>query len=388
LPGKVTKDSLEKLKSVVRLEDFIGAYVELKKAGDHYAGKCPFHADDSPSFAVYPDHFYCYGCKANGDAFSFLEKKDALRFPEAVEAVAARVGFSLEYEEEKGRNPEQEKKDKQRRDALYLLDQCAEFFHRCLLSPAGDSARAYLLQRGYDSVRVAQFRLGLNPGFDALVKEAQRRGWNQELLLSLSLIQLSRTGKGAYDFFRDRLLVPIQDEKHAVVGFGGRSYLPEVADGGFKSPKYLNSKESFVFNKSHVVFNLNRARSEIARTEQALLVEGYFDCLSLSAAGIENVVAALSTTISPVHLEKLAQVGRAKELLICFDSDKAGQEATLRFFEKVFPLGKFELRALQIPNGKDPDEFIRSFGKSAFLEQIHALAGKGLRNCLWRSATQ
>ncbi len=371
---RVTKESIERLKTSFRLEDFLRGYVELKRMGGFHQGKCPFHADDSPSFTVYPDHYYCFGCKANGDAITFLVERDGLRFQEAVEAVADRMGTTLDYEDDKEVNPEQERREKARKEAFYVMQEVADLYHRQLVAPGASvqakKALAYLEGRGYGLERVKQFRLGLSTDRNSVCEEGAKRGWAPELLERIGLVNPSQRQPGRhYDFFRDRILVPIQDEKGNVIAFGGRAYLPPQ-NPDFKEPKYKNSRESDVFSKSFVVYNLHRARGAIARTGSVLLVEGYFDCLTLYANGVENVVAALSTSITPQHLDKLANVARAKELIVSFDADAAGQAATLAFFRKVFPLGRFTMRYLAVPDGKDPDEFIRARGKEAFLEVL------------------
>lgn len=371
---RVTKDSIERLKASFRLEDFLRGYVELKRMGGFFQGKCPFHNDDSPSFTVYPDHYYCFGCKANGDAITFLIERDGLRFQEAVEAVAGRMGATLDYEDDKDVSPEQERREKARKEAFYVMQEVADLYHRLLVGPGSPPqakrALAYLEGRGYGLERVKQFRLGLCTDKSVVCEEGARRGWPRELLERIGLINPSvRLSGSHYDFFRDRILVPIQDEKGNVIGFGGRAYLPST-NPEFKEPKYKNSRESEIFSKSAVVYNLHRARGAIARTGSVLLVEGYFDCLTLFSNGVENVVAALSTSIGPQHLDKLANVARAKELIVSFDSDAAGQSAALAFFQKVFPLGRFTLRYLAVPDGKDPDEFVRARGKEAFLEVL------------------
>jgi|GEM_PF-513421 len=370
---RVTKESIDRLKSSFRLEDYIRTTVDLKRSGGFYQGKCPFHSDDSPSFTVYPDHYFCFGCKKQGDAISFCMESDGLRFHEAVETVASRMGVSLEYEDERAISPEQEERERSRKEAVYIVNEVSELYHRVLLSHEGERARDYLSKRGYGLERLRQFRVGLALNENIVCEEARRRGWSFERLERLSLVSPSMRMQGEhYDFFRDRVLIPIGDERGNVVAFGGRTYLPPPPHLERKPPKYLNSRESDLFSKSFTVFNLHRARGEIARSGQALLVEGFFDCLSLYANGIENVVAALSTSITPQHLDRLATLARARELVVSFDSDDAGQNATLGFFRKVFPLGRFGLRYLALPDGKDPDEFIRGHGKDAFSQLIAA----------------
>jgi DNA primase len=336
----------------------ISEHVALKRSGRGWIGLCPFHQEKTPSFHVNPERgfFHCFGCNAGGNAFTFLMRISGLTFPEAVRALAARVGVVVP-----------EGRADQGLDRLAEVNGlAAELFVRYLReSRAGERARAYLAARGISEATADRFRIGYAPA----------EGWPEKLrgrevttaeLSRLGLAAESRRGPGFYPQFRDRLMFPIEDLGGRVIAFGGRA-LQEGA-----GPKYLNSPETPIYRKGHHLYGLGVARESIRASGRIVLVEGYMDAIALAQAGVDNVAAALGTALTADQL----QVARrfAEDIVICFDGDDAGRRAALR----VFPICVEEVdlwpRAVFLPPGEDPDSLVRGQGR-AVLDDLIARAG-------------
>ena len=359
--------TIEAVKERADIVDVVGEHVVLKKKGREFVGICPFHDDKSPSMTVSPakQFYYCFSCGAGGNAIKFLMELQRQSFSDVVLELARKYQLPVETLE----GPQQERLRQQlsRRDQLHkALTLAAGWFRSQLRSPEGASALAYLReQRGLSETTLDSFGLGYAPErWDGLLSHLQQvEGLAPELLEAAGLV-VPRKGssasdsRGYYDRFRHRVMVPICDRQGRIIGFGGRSL-----DGA--EPKYLNSPETEVFEKGKHLFGLDKAVNAIRKDDRAVVVEGYFDVIALHAAGITNAVAALGTALSSQQITQLCRCCDGKRLILNFDTDRAGVRAAQRAIGEVEQLalqGQLELRVLQLPAGKDPDEFLREHG--------------------------
>jgi len=344
-------DPREEIRARIRLSEIVGRYVELKPAGrDRYKGLCPFHKEKTPSFYVDDAKglFYCFGCKAGGDVFSFLERIEGLSFPEALERLAAEAGVEL---------PERpkEKKDK----GLYEINALAlEFFRRQM----NDKARRYLESRKIEPAFIEAFRLGYAPpGWDRLTQHLAQEGVPLEKAVAAGVLA-EKEGR-IYDRFRDRLMVPILDPSGRVVAFSGRTLDPNG------QPKYLNSPESPIFKKRELLFGLPQAREAIREKKRAIVVEGLFDVIALHQMGYPETVAVLGSAFTPEQALLLKRLG-VKDLYLAFDADEAGRKATLAGLD-LDVVKSFHVHAALLPEGLDPgDLLLREDGKKLFEEAL------------------
>ncbi|BEU87129.1 DNA primase [Selenomonas sp. TAMA-11512] len=352
---------VNRVKEATEILPVVSNYVQMKRRGNRYWGCCPFHQEDTPSFSVVPEQgfFYCFGCHTGGDAFKFISLIENVSYFEAVKLQAEKLNIPMP---ERERSEAEKARDKKMAD-LYRLQQMArDFFHNCLTKTNyGKPALAYLERRGIGLDVIEKVRMGYAPpAWDKLVTAFQKRGVTKEILLESGLAKEAREKSRVYDAFRDRVIIPIADVQGRVVAFGGRIL-------GEGTPKYLNSPETPVFNKRRLLFGLDRAHRAIAREGRAVIVEGYMDAISVAAHGIENVVASLGTAFTIEQCRLLLRY--APELCFCYDSDEAGQAATLRALSIAGETGA-SLKVLKVPDGKDPDEFIRKHGAEAFQKLV------------------
>lgn len=364
LQGDFMKDAvydefIDRLRSECDIVSILSDYVPLKKKGKNYWGCCPFHHEKTPSFSVTPDKgfFYCFGCHTGGNVFNFLMKMENIAFFDAVKLLAQKMNIPLPQQE---KTPQEQARDR-KRARLYRSNELArEFFHVCLTKSAyGKPAGQYLQTRGITDAVCETFQLGFAPpAWDKLVKALSGRGIEAESLLESGLASQKQGQQSLYDRFRNRIMFPICDPRGRVVGFGGR-----VMDDS--QPKYLNSPETVIFNKRHLLFALHMAQAAIRDTGQAIVVEGYMDAITAHAAGITNVVASLGTAFTVEQAKLLQKIRQDVEVLFAYDSDAAGQNASLRALNIVHNLG-LKVRVVAIPDGKDPDDFIRKHGAEAF----------------------
>jgi DNA primase len=352
---------IDRLRSESDIVSILSDYVPLKKKGKNYWGCCPFHHENTPSFSVTPDKgfFYCFGCQSGGNVFNFLMKIENISFFDAVKVLAQKMNIPLPEKEKSSRELARERENSK----LYRVNEMArEFFYACLTKTVyGKKAREYLNSRGVTDDVIERFKIGFAPpAWDKLVNAFLERGVEQEVLLRAGLIVERNSGDGVYDRFRSRVIFPISDARGRVVGFGGR-----VIDDS--QPKYLNSPETSVFNKRYILFGFDAAQKFIKESGQAIVVEGYMDAITAHAFGIRNVVASLGTAFSPEQAKLLLR--NAKDIFFAYDSDAAGQNATVRALSILRNLGA-NVRVILIPDGKDPDEFIRKHGTEAFQSLI------------------
>lgn len=351
----------EQVRSTADIVEVISGYVPLKKRGANFWGCCPFHGEKTPSFAVNPgkNMFYCFGCHEGGDIFKFIMKIESCSFMEAVKNLAGRYGIAVPERQKTA----QEIKREQERQRIYDTNAtAAKFFQACLLhTDYGKPALAYLERRGINQSIIESFSIGyaLN-SFGALLSNLGRRAYRPEELIAAGLAAQGR--EKIYDKFRNRVMIPIKDAKGRIVGFGGR-----VLDQG--EPKYLNTAETQWFNKRRILFAMDVAYKAIRQSRQAIVVEGYMDAISLHAAGISNVVASMGTAFAAEQAKLLKRV--AEEIIFCYDSDSAGRRASVRAVSIARAEG-LRVRIAGVPEGKDPDEYVRRYGKEAFLKVIAA----------------
>lgn len=342
---------LQELKDRCDIESVVSRYVNLRKSGKSMVGLCPFHSEKTPSFHVYPDdqHFYCFGCETGGDVITFVRKIENLEYREAVEFLAAQAGMTVPDDE-----PGAQAASRIRERILEMNRAAARFFHSCLISPQGKEGLAYFERRGLSMHTIRSFGLGYAPdGWENLLCHLQQQGFRPEELAAGALALRGRNG-GFYDAFRHRVMFPIIDLRGNVVAFGGR-----VLDDS--KPKYLNSNDTPAFHKSRCLFALNFAKN--SGGQSLLLCEGYMDAIALHQAGFGNAVATLGTALTPEQARLMARY--AREVVISYDADKAGQNASQRAIGLLTQAG-LAVRVLRIEGGKDPDEFIRTHGADRF----------------------
>ena len=350
---------IEEIKNRVDIVDLVSEYLTLKKAGRNFTGLCPFHQEKTPSFTVNRDKqiFYCFGCGEGGNVITFLMKIADKTFPEAIKDLAEKTGVVLPPVSS-GREGRQ--KDLLKENVLNLNLKAAQQFSRNLFSPAGSVARKYLQNRGISDEIVKQFRLGYVPDtWRSLTDYIEGSGLSLKLAEQAGLVIAGKEGS-FYDRFRGRLIFPIENVSGEIVAFGGR-----LLDKG--EPKYLNSPESPVYIKGKNLYGLNKAKEEIRKKGFAIIVEGYFDLISLGNAGIGNVVATLGTALTREHLEILRRY--TVEVVALFDPDEAGKKALERSLE-LFLTMEMKARALVLPEGYDPDDYVRKFGKDKLEELV------------------
>jgi len=353
-------DFVERVRSESDIVAAISDYVALKKKGNRYWGCCPFHSEKTPSFSVLPEKgfFYCFGCHAGGNVFKFISMIENLSYFDAIKFQANKLNIPLPQREK----TEQELIRERELVKLYRVHEMArDFFHACLTKTKyGIQAKTYFLQRGINEKIIEDFKLGFAPQSWSKLSEAfQKRGISDELLIESGLAA-ERSSGGVYDRFRNRVIIPICDERSRVVGFGGR-----VLDDS--QPKYLNSSETLIFNKRRLLFALDQAAKSIKESGFVIVVEGYMDAITAHNSGIKNVVASLGTAFTLEQCKKILRY--APEIRFAYDSDSAGQNATIRALSIIRGSGA-NVRVISIPDGKDPDEYIRKHGPTEFRKLI------------------
>ena len=351
----------EYVEEVVRrndITDVVGSYVQLRHRGRTHTGLCPFHSEKTPSFVVYPEtqSFYCFGCGAGGDVITFIKKISNLDYVEAVKLLAGRAGMPLPEEDDKvGRL---------RSRVLGINRAAARFFYEQLNADTEEAkaARAYWRGRGLSDSTIRRFGLGYAPNdFSAMRRHLRGLGFSEEEMLASGIVKRSEKGN-VYDAFRGRVMTPIFDLRGNVIAFGGRVL-------GDEKPKYINSPETLVYKKSKAMFALNIAKKEPSR--RYILCEGYMDVISLHQAGFNTAVAACGTALTPDQVRMLGEY--ADEVVLCYDSDEAGQKATARSLG-LFAESPVKVSVLNIPGAKDPDEFIKKYGKERFESLLNGTA--------------
>lgn len=363
-------DTIEQVKQRADIVDVISEHVVLRKRGKDFVGLCPFHPEKTPSFSVIPTKqmYYCFGCQAGGNAIKFLMELGKRPFIEVVLDLARRYSIPVQTLE-----PEQRQELQRQlslREQLYeVMAVAAQFYQHTLKQPQGELALDYLQSSRQLSLEtIGQFGLGYAPvGWETLYRYlVEHKRYPVQLLEQAGLIRQRQSGESYYDYFRDRLMIPIYDTQGRVIAFGGRTL-------GDDQPKYLNSPETDIFSKGKTLFALDQAKKAISQQNQAVVVEGYFDAIALHAAGITHVVASLGTALSLEQVRACLRYSESKELVLNFDADAAGTGASMRAIEEIANLayqGYVSLRILSIPEGKDADEYLHSNSPEDYRELL------------------
>lgn len=368
---------LEELNSKISLAQVVGKKVKLTKRGREYIGLCPFHHEKTPSFSVSEEKgfYHCFGCGAHGDAIRFVMETERRSFSDVLEQLCRSVGMELPRS-----TPEQQAMVKRQMSLYKIMEKACSFYQEQLFKTAGEKALSYLKGRRLEAKTIETFRLGYAPGGNLLRSHLLREGCEEKDLIDLGLVcKSTEAGRDNYDYFRDRVIFPIQDRRGHIIGFGGRVM-------GEGEPKYLNSPETALFHKGENVYGLYIGTDEIIKKEQVVLVEGYMDVISLHQAGIKNAVAPLGTALTEQQIGLLWQ--KAPEPVICFDGDNAGRRAAARACERALPILKagHSLKFLWLPDGLDPDEFVGAFGRDSFLHQLTQT--QSLCDVIWDRLTE
>ncbi|ACB60311.1 DNA primase [Exiguobacterium sp. PvP048] len=359
---RLPDELVDQVRQATDIVELISERVELKKQGNRYSGLCPFHSEKSPSFSVSPDKgmYYCFGCGAGGNAITFVMETEGMSFPEAVVKLADRTDIKLpefERSDQTESTPDQEKKYRMR-EAHRIV---ADLYHEVMLqTAAGDAGREYLEQRGIQESAMREFKLGYAPDQDRFtVDSLARRNFDLDEMVEAGLISIGRDGDYR-DRFNGRVVFPISDRDGTIVGFSGRSI-----DG--RDPKYVNTAETPLFNKSELLFGFAQARGAMRKNKQVVLVEGNLDVVRVAQAGIPYTVASLGTALTPVHAQNLGRI--VDEVIVCYDGDKAGRAATLKALRLLEDVA-VDCSVIRLPDGEDPDSFIGAQSEETFLRVI------------------
>ncbi|MBD2116752.1 MULTISPECIES: DNA primase [Microcystis] len=353
-------DTIEEVKQRIDIVDLISERVVLKKRGREYVGLCPFHEEKSPSFTVSPakQMYYCFGCGAGGNGIKFFMEVGKQSFSEVVFDLARRYQIPIKTLAVEQRQ-ELEQKLSLKEQLYEIMAVAVSFYQHALSQPQGEKALDYLkVQRQLTPETIATFQLGYSPeGWETLYRYlVEQKRYPVALVEQAGLIKARQNGSGYYDQFRDRLMIPIFDSQGRAIAFGSRTL-------GNEQPKYLNSPDTPLFEKGKTLFALARAKQAIIQQDLAIVVEGYFDAIALHATGISNVVACLGTALSQEQIKLLLRYSESKQIIFNFDADQAGIKATQRAIEEINSLvysGQVNLKILNLPDGKDADEFLKS----------------------------
>jgi DNA primase len=364
-------ETIEEVKQRADIVDVISGRVVLRKRGKEFVGLCPFHDEKSPSFTVSPakQMYYCFGCGAGGNAFKFLMELEKRPFSEVVLELAKNYQVPVKTVEPEHRQ-ELERQISLREQLYEISALTANFYEHALRQSQGQEPLTYLKSdRQLSEETIQQFQLGYAPqGWETLYSYlVEQKHYPAQLVEAAGLIVPRKSGgSGYYDRFRNRIIIPIRDTQGRVIGFGGRAL-------GDEQPKYLNSPETELFDKGKTLFGLDKAKNSISKEDKAIVVEGYFDAIALHAAGITNAVASLGTALSLDQVRQLLRYTDSKQIILNFDADKAGTQAAERAIgeiEKLAYQGEVQLRVLNIPDGKDADEFLKTYSPAQYRELL------------------
>ncbi|NEQ75721.1 MAG: DNA primase, partial [Okeania sp. SIO2C9] len=364
------QDTITEVKERADIYDVISEHIVLKKRGKDYVGLCPFHEEKTPSFTVSTSKqmYYCFGCGAGGNALKFLMEVGKSSFSDVVLDLARR--YQIQIKTESPENRQEFQRQISLREQLYeILAMANSFYQHALRQSQGKIALEYLKSsRQITEETIQKFQLGYAPnGWETIYGYlVEQKGFPVELVEKAGLILPRKSGNSYYDRFRDRLMIPIHDVQGRVIGFGGRTLSDE-------QPKYLNSPETELFDKGKTLFCLDKAKTAISKQDKAVVVEGYFDAIALHAAGINNVVASLGTALSSIQIKQLLRYTDSKQIILNFDADRAGIQATDRAIGEIENLaysGDVQLRILNIPDGKDADEYLQNYSAEKYRELL------------------
>jgi len=353
----LSRPVVARVREAADIVSVVSEVISLRKAGRSHVGLCPFHGEKTPSFSVSREKgtYYCFGCKRGGDAIDFVMELERLSFAEAVERLAQRFGVELPLA-----SPESRRRHDEQAQLGEVLDAAQGFFTRGL---GADRPRAFLERRGIAMEFAAAFGLGYAPGEWRALYDTLHRRFAEKLLVTAG-IAVEGEGGRVWDRFRDRVTIPIRSARGTLVAFGGRAL-------GDDLPKYLNSPETPLFSKSHLLFAQDRAQRAFTKTDRAIVVEGYFDCLALHQAGIEDAVATLGTALSEHHARELAR--KVPRAIVCYDGDTAGRKAAVVALRTLLA-ANLDVSVVLLPEGQDPDDVVRREGREGFLALVEAAA--------------
>ncbi len=360
--ARIPDEKINEIRQAVDIVDVISEYVQLKKQGRNYFGLCPFHSENTPSFSVSPEKqiYYCFGCGAGGNVFSFLMEHDGLSFQEAVMKLAEKANITLELSHPVHSGKSAKSRETEQMIAAHEL--LCKFYHHILVNTKdGQHALEYLHNRGFTREQIEKYQIGyaLNSR-DFAYKLLTERNFSPSLLEKAGLIIRSERDGDYFDRFRNRIMFPIFDGKGNTVAFSGRAL-------GEDEPKYLNSPETPVFDKSKILYNFHLARPFIRKMQQVVLFEGFADCIAAERSGVENGVATMGTSLTAEHVSLIRR--NTDTVTICYDSDQAGKEAALRAGRLLVEAG-CQVRVALMEDGLDPDEYIRKFGAEKFRDAV------------------
>ena len=368
---------LDEIRARLPVSEVVGRRVKLRRQGREFAGLSPFNPEKTPSFFVNDQKgfYHCFSSGKHGDIFRFVMETEGLSFPEAVERLAGETGVSLPKPDVR-----EERRERERASLADVCEMAARFFEECLKLSGGEAARRYVVKRALRPETVKEFRIGYAPAErEALKRHLIGKGVDEEQMIAAGLIIKPDDGRATYDRFRNRLMIPIQDDRGRVIAFGGRTLSPD------DKPKYLNSPETELFHKGLGLFNGHRARAAAYEEGSIVVTEGYLDAIAVYQAGVKAVVATLGTAFTEDQILRLWKL--APEPVICFDGDRAGIGAAHRAIDRILPHLKsgYSFNFAFLPDGKDPDELIQAGGKDAFVTEI----GKALplADVLWDRET-
>lgn len=360
--GRIEDEKINQIREAVDIVDLIGEYVQLKKQGRNYFGLCPFHGENSPSFSVSAEKqiFHCFGCGAGGNIFTFLMDIEGYNFVESAKVLAEKGNVPLDVEINKdSKRSNMPAGSQQMVEAHDLL---RKFYHHLLVNTKeGQDALEYLLKRGFTEETIEKFQIGYSlDSWDFVSKFLLKRGFPAEYMEQAGLIIYREKDESYFDRFRNRVMFPIMDQQGNTIAFSGRAM-------GDDEPKYLNSPETPIFNKSKTLYNFHHARPHIRKKEQVVIFEGFADCISAVRAGVENSVATMGTALTEQHIQLLKR--NTDQILICYDSDSAGLNAANRAVNMLQD-HDFSVKVAHMPDNLDPDDYIKEFGEKSFVSEV------------------
>lgn len=368
--GRIPQEIIEEIRVGTNIVDVVGQYVQLKKSGKNYFGLCPFHEEKSPSFSVAEDKqiFHCFGCGKGGNVFQFIQEIDGISFPEAIEKVADLSHIQVDFQFSTAASPSEDSRRQKDVQLIALHEKAAELYHHILLrTQVGQQALNYLQDRGMTEEQMIEFQIGFAPAERTLLTQVfQQENVDSQLIGSSGLVTEREDGE-QLDRFYSRIMFPIRNAQGKVVAFSGRLFL-EDANESTRMPKYLNSPETEIFNKRQVLYNFDQARAVGRKENELILFEGFMDVISASGAGIKNGVASMGTSLTNEQLTMFQRT--VKKVLICYDGDNAGREASYRALQSFTDHSSLDVSVLMLPEKLDPDDYIRKYGGERFKDQV------------------
>lgn len=364
---RIPQEVIEEIRRQSNIVDVVGQYVQLKKSGKNYFGLCPFHEERSPSFSVAEDKqmYHCFGCGKGGNVFKFLQEVDGLSFPESVRKVADMGNVQLEYEFTDASQAEPNEHQRQQNELIKLHEKAADIFHHVLLNTqAGEQALNYLKGRGLTEDIITEFQIGFAPRERILLKKIFENEAVSDELLDASGLMTQRDNGEWLDRFYQRIMFPIRNAQGKIIAFSGRILQVENFDND-KMPKYLNSPETLIFNKRQTLFNYDQAKNEARKEQELTLFEGFMDVIAAWNAGVKNGVASMGTSLTNEQIKMIQRT--SNKLLLCYDGDSAGIEATKRALDLLSSETTLELSIARLPDGLDPDDYIGKYGPEEFV---------------------